>query len=240
MSAPAVFPTALVLSHLAFEDAGTLGDLMEERGFDLQVAEPALPSTRLPDPAEPDLVVVLGGPFGVYEEEAYPHIPGEIAFVERRLALKKPIIGICLGAQLMARALGARVYPSGTHEIGWKPLFLTAEGRQTPLVLLGEDNPMLHWHGDTFDLPPGIPNLARTESVTHQAFMVGNYGLALQFHPEIRAGDFERWLLGHAFELSARKIDLPALRAQTNTFGPGLASRSRAFFSRWLSLAGFP
>lgn len=232
--------SALVLSHLAFEDAGTLGKILEKRGFRLQVAEPALPATLLPAPAQPDLVVVLGGPFGVYEEESYPHISREIAYIRERLDLEKPIIGICLGAQLMARALGARVFPSGTHEIGWRPLFLTEEARSTPFALLGDGKPMLHWHGDTFDLPPGIPNLARTESVPHQAFMVGNYGLALQFHPEIRSGDFERWLLGHAYELSVRKIDIPGLRSQTKALGGDLEARAEAFFSRWLSGAGLP
>ena len=238
MNSPMSPRTALVLSHLAFEDPGTLGDLLESRGFRLRTAEPALPSTRLPDPGEPDLVVVLGGPFGVYEEDLYPHIPEEIAYIRDRLSLRKPIVGICLGAQLMARALGARVYPSGTQEIGWAPLALTEEGRQTPLALLGDGNPMLHWHGDTFDLPEGIPSLARTALVPHQAFRIEYFGLALQFHPEIRARDFERWLLGHAFELATRKIDLPLLRHQTQTLGPDLESRARAFFSRWLSEAG--
>lgn len=232
--------TALILSHLAFEDAGTLGKILEKRGFRLEVAEPALSATHLPDPARPDLVVVLGGPFGVYEEDSYPHISGEIAYIRERLDLEKPIIGICLGAQLMARALGGRVFPSGTHEIGWYPLFLTEEARLTPFPLLGDGTPMLHWHGDTFDLPPGIPNLARTESVPHQAFMVENYGLALQFHPEIRTADFERWLLGHALELNVRKIDIPGLRDRTKVLGPDLEARAEAFFSRWLSEAGLP
>ncbi len=230
--------TALILSHLAFEDAGTLGDLLERREFRLRTLEPALPSTRLPAPGDPDLVVVLGGPFGVYEEDLYPHIPGEIDFIRERLFLRKPTIGICLGAQLMAKALGARVYPSGTQEIGWSPLALTEDGRHTPLSLLGDGNPMLHWHGDTFDLPEGIPSLALTDSVPHQAFRVEHFGLALQFHPEIRTRDFERWLLGHAFELATRKIDLPLLRRQTQTLGPDLESRASVFFSRWLSEAG--
>ena len=228
----------MILSHISFEDPGTLGDLLIEQGFHLRTLEPALPSVRLHSPGEPDLVVVLGGPIGVYEEDRYPHIPEEISFIGERLSLRKPIVGICLGAQLMARALGARVFPSGIREIGWKPLELTADGRKTPLSLLGTGNPMLHWHGDTFDIPEGLTNLARTDAVPNQAFMVGHYGLALQFHPEIRTDDFERWLLGHAFELATRKIDPSLLRRQTQIYGPELESRAGAFFSRWLSEAG--
>ena len=230
--------SALVLTHVAFEDSGSLGTILEDHGFRMVQLEPALQSSLFPDPCNHDLVVVMGGPIGVYETDFYPHLSREIAFIKTRLSQKKPVIGICLGAQLIANALGARVYPGPVREIGWLPLHLTDEGRHSPLALLEDGLPMLHWHGDTFDLPFGVSSLARTESIPHQAFMVDNYALALQFHPEIQTSVFERWLVGHAVELSVQKIDIHALRLQTAENGPHLERRANAFFSHWLSEAG--
>ena len=226
--------TALVLSHLCFEDTGTLGELLSERGFVLSTVEPALESLSRVSPDAPALVIVLGGPVGVYEEAAYPHLTAELAFVKARLDCGKPIVGLCLGAQLMARALGATVAPSGLSEIGWEPLWLTPEGRSTSLSLLGDGLPMLHWHGDTFGIPEGLTTLARTARIPNQAFLAGPSALALQFHPEFREEHLERWLLGHAFELAAKGVDLSALRQETRANAPALRIRARAFFDRWL------
>ena len=227
--------TALVLSHLAFEDPGSLGVVLAQRGYKIASVEPSVFPLESLDPAEPDLLVVLGGPIGAYDEGLYPHLSGEISFVEKRLIAKKPIVGICLGAQLMAKAMGARVYPSGITEIGWAPLFLTPEGSQTPLSILGNGHPMLHWHGDTFDLPRGTRTLASTSLIPHQAFIVDTFGLALQCHPEIRRETFERWLIGHAHELSSKGIDVKKLRQETREYGKDLEPRAESFFSRWLS-----
>lgn len=226
---------ALVLSHLAFEDAGTLGVVLKKRGFDLRIVEPAVFSLATLDPVQPDLLVVLGGPLGVYDDPLYPHLSEEISFIEKRLDLERPLVGICLGAQLMARALGARVYPSGVSEIGWFPLHLTSAGEKTSLSFLETGRPMLHWHGDTFDLPEGIETLASTSLLPNQAFMVRNFGLALQCHPEIRRESFERWLVGHAFELATRGIDIGKLRKETKENGAGLEIRAESFFAQWLS-----
>jgi GMP synthase (glutamine-hydrolysing) len=226
--------TALVLSHLAFEDTGTLGILLNRRGFEVTTVEPAVFTIQSIDPKAPDLLIVLGGPIGVYDDRLYPHLPVEISYIEKRLEAEKPVVGICLGAQLMARALGARVYPSGISEIGWSPLHLTHAGSVTSLSILGNARPMFHWHGDTFDLPEGTPTLASTSSLPNQAFMVKEFGLALQFHPEIRRDSFERWLVGHAFELSSKGIDIERLRQDTEAYGKDLEVRAESFFSRWL------
>lgn len=231
---PSGRPRALVLSHLSFEDTGTLGTVLSKREFEVTTIEPAVSPLEMIDPDEPDLLIVLGGPIGVYDERTYPHIPGEMSFIGRRLKVRKPIIGICLGAQLIARALGARVYPSGLSEIGWLPLHLTPDGSRTCLASLGDGKPMFHWHGDTFESPPGLVSLASTASIQNQAFMVGRFGLALQCHPEIRRLTFERWLIGHAYELAAKGIDVDTLRRQTMESGPDLESRAEIFFSCWL------
>jgi len=131
-----------------------------------------------------DLVVVLGGPIGAYEQEDYPFIADEIAILRARVAANRPTLAICLGAQILAQALGARVY-AGTKEIGWAPLKLTEAGQRSVLRDIGRDaTPVLHWHGDTFDLPDGADRLASTPECANQAFSLGAT-LAVQFHPEV-------------------------------------------------------
>ena len=183
----------------------------------------------------PDLIIVLGGPIGAYQELAYPFLGEELPLLERRLAAGQPTLGICLGAQLMARALGARVYEAPVKEIGWSKLQLSEAGRNGPLRhFVGV--PVLHWHGDTFDLPEGAELLASTEICANQAFSFGYHELACQFHPEISGHGFERWLIGHASEIAAVPgISPAALRRDTERFAPQSALRGEACLSEWLA-----
>lgn len=181
---------ALVLSHVRFEDLGSLQPRLEERGFAIETLDAATAEFPLaPEPAC-DLLIVLGGPIGVYETQAYPFLTGEIDFIRQRLEASRPTLGICLGAQLMAAALGARVYPgSNGAEIGWLPVEFSGSGQPpdwfTPLI--ADNVSLFHWHGDIFDLPDGTKPLARTQLYNNQAFMMGSFALALQFHPEVTA-----------------------------------------------------
>ena len=184
--------------------------------------------------AEPDLLVVLGGPIGVYENDIYPFLDDEIALIAARLAARKPILGLCLGAQLMAWALGARVYPGPAKEIGWKPLILTAEG--AGLLAPLKNLPVLHWHGDTFDMPPGAINLAKTDICAHQVFSIGNHALGFQCHPEADGVGFERWLIGHACEISAAPgVSVPVLRADTARYAAAAAKAGQVVLRGWLA-----
>ena len=176
-------PTTLALRHVAFEDLGLLAPWLERRGHAIRYAEAPTDDVARIDPLAPDLLVVLGGPIGAYEEAQYPFLVPELRLLERRLAAGRPTLGLCLGAQLMARALGARVYPGKAKEIGWSALSLAPAGRESCLRHL-EATPVLHWHGDTFDLPERAVRLASTALTENQAFAWGDAALALQFHAE--------------------------------------------------------
>lgn len=231
--------TALVIRHVAFEDAGLLAPLLAERGFEVRTLDAGADDLAGIDPLQPDLMVVLGGPISVYEDDIYPFITDECALLARRLAADRPTLGICLGAQMMAAALGAKVYPGPAKEIGWKSLDLGEAGLRSCLGLLGGAK-VLHWHGDTFDLPAGAVHLAATDLYPNQAFAWRTAGLALQFHLEaVEPRALERWLVGHAVELGrVPGLTVPALRAATAQFGPVLAASARRAFTHWLTGVG--
>ncbi|MCC2957570.1 glutamine amidotransferase [Massilia sp. IC2-477] len=228
--------TALVIRHLHFEDLGTLEPLLAQRGYAVRYLDPAVDAMPLAQAAAPELVVVLGGPIGAFDDDAYPFLEGELALVRARLASGRPLLGICLGAQLIARACGAPVYPMGVKEIGFAPLALMPESENSPLALLG-DCPVLHWHGDQFDIPPGAVRLAATATCPNQAFALGKQVLGLQFHLEADAARIERWLLGHACELGQAGIAPSALREAAQAAQARLAAGSSAVFSAWLDQA---
>jgi GMP synthase (glutamine-hydrolysing) len=231
---------ALVILHLAFEDLGSLRPVLTAAGFFLDIVEASTVDWRALSATAPDLVVVMGGPIGVYERAAYPFLDAEVEFVRARLDARRPTIGICLGAQLMAAALGARVYP-GTQgkELGWGVVEAGAGAAAYPEMagLVEPGVRVLHWHGDTFDLPPQASHLAATRKYANQAFALGDYGLGLQFHPEVTVAGLERWYVGHACELSAARVDVVALRAETQRHGPVLEQAAATLWRGWLGRA---
>ena len=222
------------LRHVGFEDLGSFETPLRAAGYNIEYVDVAERDPALLDPLGPDLLVVLGGPIGVYDDAAYPVVTAERALLEARLKADRPTLGICLGAQLMAAALGSRVYPGPGKEIGWSALALTEAGKSHPISAL-EGVPVLHWHGDTFDLPEGCERLASTPICRNQAFMRGRNVLGLQFHSEAVAARFEHWLLGHASELATSRIDPVALRGDALRYGAGLESASAAMLTQWLS-----
>jgi GMP synthase (glutamine-hydrolysing) len=230
-------PRALVLSHVAFEDLGTLEVPLRARGFEIETIDAATAGFPLRQAENCDLLVVLGGPIGVYDHQDYPFLKDEIACIGQRLASRKPTLGICLGAQLMAAALGARVYP-GSHgaEIGWSPL-KAAPNPASPewfAPLLEPGLRVFHWHGDTFDLPPGALHLAETNLYANQAFAIENFALGLQFHPEVTAAGLERWYVGHACELHHAGINVHQLRSAARDHARTLEEAGAQFWKLWL------
>jgi GMP synthase (glutamine-hydrolysing) len=228
---------ALVLSHVAFEDLGSLQAPLLERGFRIENILAAAVHFPLPQAESCDLLIVLGGPIGVYDQQDYPFLKDETALIAQRLTARKPILGVCLGAQLMAAALGARVYPGQQGaEIGWFPL-QAAPKSNTPAwfaPLLADGVSVFHWHGDTFDLPPGALPLAKSERYVNQAFTFENSALALQFHPEVSAQGLESWYVGHACELHQKGIAAAALRSDALENSAKLEKAAGHFWRLWL------
>ncbi len=226
--------TAIAIRHVAFEDAGSIAGALEESGVALRYLEAGVDD--LAEAKDADLVIVLGGPIGVYEVDRYPFLKGEFAVIEQAVRRGKPVLGICLGAQALAAVLGARVYSGREKEIGWGLIGLTPEGRQSPLNLLAESKfRVLHWHGDTFDLPSGATRLAETAITPNQAFAYGPKVLGLQFHAEVDPRSMERWLIGHAGELARAGIDVVQLRADTVRYGPVIHQAGIKMFKDWLA-----
>ncbi len=222
---------AVAIQHVAFEDAGILAPLLAARGWQLQTLQAGI--DRLDDAETADLLIVLGGPISANDVHAYPHLSVLHALLRSRLAAHRPTLGICLGAQLVARALGASVTPMGAKEIGFAPLSLTDAGLASPLrALVGI--PVLHWHGESFTLPDGALRLAATPACAQQAFAIGHHLLALQCHPEVDATRIDTWLIGHADELQRAGIDPRALREQAHRYAAPLAAAARDLFAAWL------
>jgi GMP synthase (glutamine-hydrolysing) len=228
---------ALALNHLAFENLGSLGIELTRSGYTIDTIDVCTADLRAIDPMAPDLLVILGGPIGVYEHETYPFLHAEMDLIRSRLTKKLPTIGICLGAQLMAAALGASVYPGAQgKEIGWAPIQAGPGAALHPFFseLLIPDLHVLHWHGDTFDLPANAHLLASTTAYPNQAFAIEQHALGLQFHPEVTAQNLERWYVGHACELAHAEINVAQLRADSSVFAPRLESAAHLFWQRWI------
>jgi GMP synthase-like glutamine amidotransferase len=172
------------LTHVPFEGPAGIADWAQARGHGIDVA-PLYAGAVPPGPATYDWLVVMGGPMGVADEDAFPWLVPEKQAIRDAVGAGKTVVGICLGAQLIAEVLGGRVYRNAHREIGWMPIELTPEGLESPLVrFLPQSLQVLHWHGDTFDLPPGAVHLARSDACPHQAFLYDGRVLGLQFHLE--------------------------------------------------------
>jgi GMP synthase (glutamine-hydrolysing) len=226
--------TAVAISHVKFEDLGLLAPLLAHHGFATSYLDAPADDGAWQSARDADLLIVLGGPIGVADSDAYPFMRTELEIIEDRVAQDRPILGICLGAQLLAVACGGSVRPGTRAEIGYAPVTLTDAGRSSALEPLG-DIPVLHWHGDVISTPPELPPLAFTPRCDNQAFARGPNVLGLQFHLEADGASLERWLVGHAYELAARGISVAGLREGASAYSAQLASRAQQVFGNWLT-----
>lgn len=238
-------PRILVFQHVAAEPLGTLDPLIRHRGHRIRFVN----FYRHPD-AVPSIdryrgLIVLGGPMNVDEQHRHPHLKTELTVIEQALAQGKPVLGICLGAQLLAHALGAPVRRHRQAEIGWYDLHATEHGRADPVLSpLGASTPVFQWHGRTFELPHGARHLARTEACEHQAFRWGESAYGFQFHLEMDQPLIERWLSTPLYrdELANAGLghDADAIRQQTLLHIGAMQRSAHDVFNNFLDLIGRP
>ncbi len=226
--------TALIIRHVPYEGVAGFRAPVEAAGYDIDRIDVADARFATLDLAEPDLLIMMGGPMGVYEQDRYPWIACQLARLARRLEAGRPTLGVCFGAQMMAQALGGEVFAGPASEVGFHPVTLHAAALGGPLRHI-DGVPMLHWHGDTFTLPDNVELLASTPLYAHQAFRRGNRILALQFHAEMGLDPrIEAWIEDGQAAMARAGIPEARLRADHAALGPGAVAAGQAMIGEWL------
>lgn len=226
--------SALIIRHVPYEGIAGYRDPVEQAGFVLDRIDVSDPEFACVDLVKPDLVILMGGPMGVYDQDEHPWIACEIERLRHRLEADRPTLGVCLGAQMVAAALGSPVYPGPHKEIGFDRIDLTSAGTGSPLDALG-GTPVLHWHGDTFDLPTGTEWLASSACYPHQAFSRGTNLLALQFHAEMGLDPrIDHWIANSGDSLASLGLVGSVVRADYDRLGPACVDAGRVMIARWL------
>jgi GMP synthase (glutamine-hydrolysing) len=229
-------PTVVVIQHVAVEGLGRIAAVLAEAGIDVERIGPRSPlpqgSGRVADG-----VIVLGGPMSAYDGDRHPRLRDEMALLGEALASKTPILGICLGSQLLAATLGARVVPSGSLELGWHEVRLSPEAEHDALFR-GIESPLmaLHWHGDVFELPTGATHLARSYATAQQAFSYGGHAWGLLFHLEAAAADARNWVSAFPHDVLAAKTTAAAVLGETETHSLATERVAAVVFRRWADL----
>lgn len=223
--------TLLAIRHVPFEDLGSLAEPLAQAGYSIRYTDAPTADFAVLSKAKWDLLVVLGGPIGVNDGADYPFIAPEMKFVEARLNAGLPLLGICLGSQFIAKALGAQVCRNSKVELGWKPLTLTEAGKASALRHL--TGPVLHWHGEIFDLPRDALCLASTDLTPCQGFSWGP-ALAMQFHPEVTAQGLEQWYVGNVGDIREVGLSPAELRRSAHAHAAALEAQGAALLKDWL------
>jgi GMP synthase-like glutamine amidotransferase len=231
-----------VFRHVPHETLGTVATALQSAGLATRYVDlfdsPEVPEGRQLERAAG--LVVLGGPMNVDETDKYPFLAAEVQRIREAVDAEVPVLGICLGAQLLAKALGARITANRVKEIGWYPLQFTPQAAADPLLAgCGDAATVFQWHGDTFALPAGTVHLARSKACENQAFRCGISAYALQFHIEVTAEMIDDWLSdpNNRRELAALDyIDPQAIRRQTPEKLPAMAALGARVFARFASM----
>lgn len=225
------------MQHVACETPGTIADALARAGlstsmirsFDGQPVPGALGEARA--------LVVMGGPMGVYEADRHPFLSDEMRLIEEAVRRGVPVLGVCLGSQMIASVLGATVAPAGFKEIGWRDVTLGQEAAGDPLWRAIEPRfPALHWHGDAFDLPEGAVPLASSDATPLQAFRYGEHVYATLFHIEVTTEIVRGMVATFADELDQERIDARALLEETEQRLPAVRALGNTIFDRWASI----
>jgi GMP synthase (glutamine-hydrolysing) len=233
--------TVWAIQHIGYEDLGSFEPVLKKRGFEISYLRSRTVDYKGLFAYDPDLVIDLGGPMGVYEDDKHPWINDELAFICDRVECEKPLMGICFGAQLIARALGAKVYKGEQgKEIGWSKISVNDEGMKTPFRHFdGSKTMMMHWHGDTFDLPDGAVLLASSDKYHKQAYIYGDHIFAMQCHPEITENKLRLWYAADKGELAEVGTTVEEMKSDAHRYAETLTCQTEKFLNEWLDEQGF-
>lgn len=224
----------LLVTHQASSEPGLVGELLEAEGCILEICCPAV-GTALPETMElHDGVVIFGGPMSANDDVTLPYLRAELDWIPIVLAAQKPFLGICLGAQMLARVLGAKVapHPEQFREIGYRKIYPLPDA-QNPLAGL---NQVYHWHGEGFELPNTATLLAMGDRFTNQAFRYGEFAYGLQFHPEITCSMIQRWTTEAADQMTLPEAQSYEVQLQNHErYGVSVAQWLEKFLRQWLA-----
>lgn len=226
---------AVVIQHVAFEDLGHIAPLLDARGYRVTCYRPPTDEVWTVDPAQLDLLIVLGGPMSANDHVHEGHIADTFRLVAAARARRVPVLGICLGAQIIALAAGGTVTPMPDKEIGLAPVTLSGAAHATPLRHLAAGQPVLHWHGEAITAPVDATVLASTDHAAVQAFILPGHVLGLQFHLEADLRRIREWTQGHAGEVREAGIDVAALHAAADVHDSALRATCHAVVDAWLA-----
>lgn len=223
--------SVLFLKNMPSEGPGTIEHFLLENRIRYRIIDCG--EEEIPETKDFDVLVMMGGPMSVTEDEAYPYIKKEIELVREFIDGGKSVFGVCLGAQIMAKALGAKVYVGPEKEIGWHDIEITEDGMRDPLIKKFAAHPMagdfrkrfkvFHWHGETFDVPGGAVRLAKSEIYPNQAFRYGDKAYAFQFHIEVTKGMIYEWLKNE-------NVDMGRVKSQTDSVYDEYLGRAINFY----------
>jgi GMP synthase (glutamine-hydrolysing) len=235
---PSSSPDVLILQHVRPEPPGTIADALDDSGL-LHRTVKLYRDEPVPETLEADALVVMGGPMGVADVDDRPHLAKEMDLIEQALRDEGPVLGVCLGSQLLAHVLGADVRPGPQKEIGWGEVTLTDAAADDPLFRdIDDPFTVFHWHGDVFALPDGATRLAHTAQAEHQAFRYGDSAYGLLFHLEVTPKTVAWMTKAFQDELAEEGLDGAAIRRAAMQHEPALGDTASTVFGQWAHLLG--
>ena len=230
-------PKILVFQHVPYEPLGTLDPLLKQAGFRIRYVNFGRNPDERPALDGYAALIILGGPMNADNTGAFPHLTTELELIQEALARDMSILGICLGAQLLAKALGGKILAGAGREIGWHSVDVTQAGQDDPVLsTFGQQSEVFQWHDDVIELPPGTQHLAGSDNCPVQAFRHGEHAYGFQFHLEVDGALIERWLTipQHQSEFADGVVDPEQIRGRIEESIEPLISLSNSTFGRWI------